>query len=214
MQKHLHLVLLALFFFLASMAMAQSLPNIIVFIADDLGWEDTSPYGNPVVRTPNIARLAAEGMRFDNFYLTASSCSPSRSSILSGLYPHNTGAMNLHENLSPEVELFPTLLSAAGYYTMLVGKSHGTNHPEVQQKFDVLHKADWSKPWTMGNMWLSALEVRPKDQPFFLWAASIDPHRPYKQGQYAYHHKPEEVILPPYYPDIPEIREFCRAQLA
>lgn len=191
----------------SQLAIAQAPPNIIVFIADDLGWEDTSPYGNRVVRTPNIARLAREGIRFDNFFLTASSCSPGRFSMLTGLYPHNTGAMNLHENLEPETEIFPTLLKEVGYYTMLVGKSHGTNHPEVQKKFDVLNKANRSKPWTMGEMWLEALEERSKDQPFFLWAASIDLHRPYQQGYYDYHHQLEDVILPPYYPDIPEMRE-------
>ena len=182
-------------------------PNIVVFIADDLGWEDSAPYGNPVVRTPNLSRIATEGMRFDNFFLTASSCSPSRSSILSGRYPHNTGAMNLHENMAPSVQLFPELLQDVGYYSMLVGKSHGTNLPAVKKKFDWLDMVDWSKPWTMGEMWLEALAKRPKDKPFFLWAASIDPHRPYNQGTYAYHHKPEEVILPPYYPDIPEMRK-------
>ena len=182
-------------------------PNVVVFIADDLGWEDTAPYGNPVVKTPNLTRIATEGMRFDNFFLTASSCSPSRSSMLSGRYPHNTGAMNLHENMVPSVQLFPELLQEVGYYSMLIGKSHGTNHPAVKKKFDLLNLVNWNKPWLMGDMWLDALKNRPKNQPFFLWAASIDPHRPYNQGTYDYHHKPEEVILPPYYPDIPEMRK-------
>ncbi len=187
-------------------ARAQQTPNIVVFIADDLGWEDTSPYGNRVVRTPNLQRLADEGIRFDNFFLTASSCSPSRNSMLSARYPHNTTAMNLHEDMSPSVELFPEVLREAGYHTMLVGKSHGTNDKQVQAKFDVLEKADWGKPWTMGDRWLAQLRARPKARPFFLWAASIDPHRPYNQGKYEINHNPADVIVPPYYPDIPEVR--------
>lgn len=182
-------------------------PNIVVFIADDLGWEESSPYGNPVVRTPNLQRLANEGLRFDRFYLTASSCSPSRSSLFSGLYPHNTGAPDLHTDMSPAVELFIEPLRTAGYHTMLIGKSHGTNNPEVRKKFSQLVLADWSRPWTMGDMWEKALRERPKDRPFFLWAASIDPHRPYKQGTYEHPHDPAKVIVPPYYPDIPEMRE-------
>ncbi len=98
------------------------------------------------MRTPNLQLLANEGMRFDNFFLTASSCSPSRNTKLSGRYPHNTGAMNLHEDMSPDVELFPEVLQQAGYRTMLVGKSHGTNNKQVLQKFDTVEKADWGKP--------------------------------------------------------------------
>ncbi len=86
-------------------------------------------YGNNLIKTPNIDRLAAQGMRFDNFYLTASSSSPSRSSILTGMYPHNTNAMNLHENMPDYTSLIPDALRSKGYYTMLVGKSHGTNTP-------------------------------------------------------------------------------------
>lgn len=202
------------FAFTSTMALASGLlfaqdkrPNIVIFIADDLGWEELGAYGNPVVKTPNIDRLASEGTRFNNFFLAASSSSPSRSSILSGLYPHNTGAMNLHEDMSPDVLLFPELLKRSGYYTMLIGKSHGTNHPEVKKKFDKLVLADWSKPWTMGDLWIDALDKRPKDKPFFMWAASIDPHRPFNQGTYKYPQDPDKVIVPPYIPDIPEIRE-------
>jgi arylsulfatase A-like enzyme len=182
-------------------------PNVVVFIADDLGWEETTPYGHPVIRTPNLQRLADEGLRFDRFFLTASSCSPSRSSMFSGRYPHNTGAMNLHVDLKPEVELFIEPLRAAGYHTMLIGKSHGTNHPQVKTKFDRMALADWSRPWIMGDMWEQALRGRPAGQPFFLWASSIDPHRPYKQGDYAQPHDPAKVVVPPYYPDLPEMRE-------
>ena len=65
--------------------------NILIFIADDQGEGDLSIYGHPALRTPNIDRLGREGMRFDNAFLTISSCSPSRSSILTGRYPHSTG---------------------------------------------------------------------------------------------------------------------------
>lgn len=181
-------------------------PNIVVIIADDLGWEECSPYGHPVVRTPNLQRLAAEGMRFDRFFLTASSCSPSRSSIFSGRYPHSTGTKDLHVDLSPDVPIFVEPLRAAGYHTMLVGKSHGTNHPMVRKKFDHLDLVDWSRPWTMGDMWERALRERPRDRPFLLWAASIDPHRPFRQGVFERPYTPEEVVVPPYYPDIAEVR--------
>src|SRR5581483_2258968 len=59
-------------------------PNIVLLIADDQGAEDSEPFGNPGVRTPNLARLAREGLRFDRAFVTASSCSPSRCSLISG----------------------------------------------------------------------------------------------------------------------------------
>lgn len=185
----------------------ENKPNIVVFIADDLGWEEIGAYGNPVVKTPNIDNLAQNGLKFNNFYLCASSSSPSRSNILSGLYPHSTGAMNLNDNMSPDILLFPELLKSAGYYTMLIGKSHGTNNANVKKKFDKTVGPDNDKPWTMGDKWIDALNERPKDKPFFLWGASIDPHRPYKQGTFANPHDPAEVIVPPYLPDIPEMRQ-------
>ncbi|MYB51132.1 MAG: sulfatase-like hydrolase/transferase, partial [Acidobacteriia bacterium] len=87
--------LLVLVLLLAHDALAQP-TNILIFIADDQGEGDLSIYGHPTLRTPNIDRLAREGMRFDHAFLTISSCSPSRSSILTGRYPHSTGAEDLH----------------------------------------------------------------------------------------------------------------------
>ena len=104
---------------------AAERPNVVLFIADDVSWNDFGCYGNPAARTPHIDRLAADGLRFDRAYLTASSCSPSRSSIVTGRYPHNNGkAAELHQPISGHLPWFPELLRAAGYYTALSGKNH------------------------------------------------------------------------------------------
>jgi len=63
----------------------------VLIIADDLAWDDCGAFGKPKVRTPNIDRLARGGMRFDRAFVTASSCSPSRSSLITGLHPPRTG---------------------------------------------------------------------------------------------------------------------------
>ncbi len=76
------------FLICAHIAVAQSRPNIILIIADDVGWNDIGCYGNTAIHTPNIDQLAKEGMRFTNVFVTSSSCSPSRSSIITGRYPH------------------------------------------------------------------------------------------------------------------------------
>ena len=79
-------LLTSLAFLLVCLATAPAAerPNVIVFIGDDISWNDFGCYGNEAARTPNIDKLAANGLRFDNAYLTASSCSPSRCSIITG----------------------------------------------------------------------------------------------------------------------------------
>ena len=115
-------------------------PNVILIIADDMGRDDCGAYGNPKVKTPNIDRLAREGMRFDRAFVTASSCSPSRSSIITGRYPHNTDAEELHWPLPAEQVTFVEKLKAAGYWTAAAGKWHLGN--AVKDRFDVVREAD------------------------------------------------------------------------
>src|SRR5687767_205583 len=99
----------------SAFAAVESRPNFVVMIADDMAWEDCGPYGNKAVRTPNIDRLAQQGMRFNRAILTTSSCSPSRASIMTGRHPHNTDAEQLHWPLPREQVTFVERLKAAGY---------------------------------------------------------------------------------------------------
>ena len=115
-------------------------PNVVLIIADDMAWDDCGAYGNPKVRTPHIDRLAREGMRFDRAFVTASSCSPSRSSILTGRYPHNTGAEELHWPLPPEQVTFVEKLKASGYWTAAAGKWHLGD--AVKGRFDLVREAN------------------------------------------------------------------------
>ena len=91
-------------------------PNVVLMIADDMAWDDCGAFGNPKVGTPNIDKLAREGMRFDRAFVTASSCSPSRSSLITGRYPHSTDAEELHWPLPPEQVTFVEKLSASGHF--------------------------------------------------------------------------------------------------
>ena len=155
---------------------AGYLPNFVLFIADDVSWNDFACYGNPSVRTPHIDRLAKGGMRFTNFYLTASSCSPSRCSIITGRYPHNNGeACELHRPLPAHLVKFPALLRDAGYYTALTGKDHmpqkAAHEEEVWDE-----KRGGRVPGNSGGEahWLDVVRNRPRNQPFFFWFASFD----------------------------------------
>ncbi|MCA9137065.1 MAG: sulfatase [Planctomycetales bacterium] len=204
----------------ATLVDAADRPNVIFFIADDVSWNDYGCYGNSAARTPNIDQLAAGGIRFDRAYLTASSCSPSRSSIITGRYPHNNGkAAELHRPISSHLPWFPEVLRQRGYYTALSGKHHMTSTPPVAgqsprgQAFDHVD-AGKAKGDTSGSAnWLSVTKDRPKDRPFFFWFASYDAHRgwdadgQWKENEYGPMHRAEDVIVPPFLSDDPKTRQ-------
>ena len=109
------IILVSWFFKLANAA--DDRPNFVLFITDDISQDDLACYGNPDVRTPHLDQWAADGLRFNNAYLTCSSCSPSRCSLITGRYPHNTGAPELHTRLPEGQFMFPQALKEAGHYT-------------------------------------------------------------------------------------------------
>ncbi len=177
-------------------------PNFIIFIADDMSWDDCGAYGHPSIQTPNIDRLAQQGMRFDSAYLTCSSCSPSRSSILTGRYPHNTGAGELHMPLPKTQTIMTKPLRESGYWTAAVGKWHLGNAVSDQVEYRRGSKAE-----KMGDAWVEAVKRRPRDKPFFLWAAHTDPHRDYHPGAIERPHRRDEIVVPPYLPDTDSVRD-------
>jgi N-sulfoglucosamine sulfohydrolase len=177
-------------------------PNIVFFIADDISQDDFGCYGHPVIQTPNIDFLAENGMRFDNAYLTTSSCSPSRCSIITGRYPHNTGAPELHVRLPDEQVRFPELLREAGYYTVLSGKNHMFGNKD--RAFDQI--TGGGGPGRSED-WVSHVRKRPKNKPFFFWFASTDAHRPWNITEEVIQYSPEDVLVPPYLVDTPITRE-------
>jgi N-sulfoglucosamine sulfohydrolase len=96
-------------------------PNFVFIIADDVSPDDLLCYAPSPLKTPHLDQLAAEGLVFDRAYLTCSSCSPTRCSIITGRYPHNTGAPELHMPLPADQFMFPRALREAGYFTVLSG---------------------------------------------------------------------------------------------
>ncbi|MDF9799617.1 arylsulfatase A-like enzyme [Catalinimonas alkaloidigena] len=125
-------------------------PNILLILTDDQGYHDVSYYGTEDLQTPNIDQIAAEGMRFDNFYANCPVCSPTRAALLTGRYQDYVGvpgvirthADNNWGYLDPTATLLPQELKMAGYHTAIIGKWHlGLESPNtpVERGFDYFH---------------------------------------------------------------------------
>ena len=127
-----------------------ALPNVLVILADDLGFGDLTCQGSTDMQTPHIDKIFREGMRFTNFYANSTVCSPTRASLLTGRYPDMVGVpgvIRTHEDdswgyLSPGVSLLPEKLKKKGYKTALIGKWHlGLEAPNLPnlRGFDFFH---------------------------------------------------------------------------
>ena len=178
-----------------------SRPNILVIIADDWAYPHAGAYGDRVVKTPNFDRVAREGVLFRNAFAAAPSCTPSRASLLTGRAVHQLAeGGNLWGFLPSRFEVYPDRLESAGYVVGHTRKGWGpgnfeaggrTRNPAGPQfaSFDEFYRQ------------------APKDKPFCFWFGSNDPHRPYEKGTGAQSGmKLEEVVVPAFLPDTPEIR--------
>ena len=130
---------------LCSEASATGKPNIVFILADDLGYADLSCYGAKEIKTPNLDRMASEGVRFTDFYAPAGVCTPSRASLMTGCYPKRVGLHvavlppNTHSGLNPSEITIAELLKKEGYITGCIGKWHLGLLPDVMpnaQGFD------------------------------------------------------------------------------
>lgn len=115
---------------------SQTQPNIVIIFLDDSGYSDFSPFGQQKIKTPNVAKLAEEGVMFRNFYVPQAVCSASRAALLTGCYPDRTHVFGAHAPKARGLETnFATLgevFKAAGYKTAIFGKWHCGDQPETQ----------------------------------------------------------------------------------
>lgn len=155
--------------------------NILLITADDLGTQLTC-YGDPIAKTPNIDQLAEHSVRFETAYVSQASCSPSRSTMFTGLYPHGNGHYGLANanvgfQVHPELydDLLPNVLKQAGYRTGIIGKLHV--NPEKQFQFDMRQGDGFGSRQVKKQLQYAREFVsESKDHPWFLMFNLFDPH--------------------------------------
>lgn len=191
-------------------------PNIVFIMSDDHASHAMSCYGSKVNTTPNLDRIANEGMRFDNCFCTNSICSPSRAAILTGTYNHVNGVKSLRDHLDGRLTTFPKLLQANGYQTAIVGKWHlghgGNADPTGFDYWTVVPgQGEYHDPEfiEMGerkqvkgyatdlitDFSVNWLDKRDRSKPFMLMCHHKAPHRPWEPDE-RHAHMYDDVDIP------------------
>ncbi|EMI15938.1 heparan N-sulfatase, partial [Rhodopirellula maiorica SM1] len=176
------------------------LPDIVVYLADDLSAADLALYGGTSIRTPAIDQLAAEGMVFDQAFVASPSCAVSRAALLTGLMPARNGAEENHSYPNEDVLRLPTILNDLDYQTAAFGKvAHLRSAPDYH--FDVIdlrqHIPELRK--TVKTF----LEERTDPRPLALFVGVSDPHVPWPSESTV---DPQSITMPPQLLDTPRTR--------
>ena len=177
-------------------------PNILILMSDNHSWDHLGCYGDPVLKTPTIDRLAENGIRFTNAYCSAPSCTPARASMLTGkdIWMLEEGA-NLWGILPAKYEVYTDMLEEGGYLVGHEGKGWGPGD----------YQAGGRTRNPAGDRYNSFEEFyneKERGQPFCYWYSSRDPHRPYKVGGWERTGiDPDRIPVPPYLPDTDEVRK-------
>ena len=172
-------------------------PNIVFLLSDDHTWADLGCYGNTAVHTPNLDRMAREGMRFNHCYVSSPQCSPNRSSIFTGCTPHTTATSRLHTPMPEWEPSFLEPLKERGYFVGAFRKVH--------------QGADFDRRWNFygdrSTPFEKFFDAAPPKRPFWLQLGFTDPHRPYRDGAFSPPHDPKSVRVPPFLPDTAAVRQ-------
>ena len=200
---------------LSTMTYAAEQPNFLIIMADDCTHSDLPIYGGKNAQTPNIDRLARDGMTFNRAYLSEAMCQPCRAELYSGCYPLTNGCAWNHSASRPSTTSIPHHLSKAGYRVGLAGKVHvkpAKSFPfEEVAGFDPNCVRDPTRAHNLSGV--SEFMSRDAEQPFCLVVALVEPHVPWVMGD-ASKYPPEKIDLPPNIADTPMTRDAFSRYLA
>lgn len=177
---------------------AQERPNFVFIMADDLTHREIGCYGGQAF-TPNIDRLAEEGMRMTHCFQAAPMCSPTRHNIYTGLYPVRSGAYPNHTFAKQGTRCIAHYLKPLGYRVALSGKTHVAPPEVFPFEYSGKQNPDMQAIETL------MVESKAAGTPFCLFATSNEPHTPWDKGD-ATRYPSDSVELPPYFVDTPETR--------
>lgn len=168
-------------------------------------YHDLGCYGNEQIETPNLDRLAAQGMRFDHAFNSSPMCAPTRMSLYTGIHPVRNGAYPNHSRVYPHIRSLPQYLDGLGYRTALIGKRHEA--PPDNFPFEVLggRHHDGGSGVDLDLDTVRAFMEESASRPWSLVVSSNQPHRPWNRGL-AYSYAPDALDLPPYLVDTKETR--------
>jgi len=180
----------------AALAAPTKRLNILLLVGDNWAYPHASAYGDPVIHTPVFDRLAREGTLFTHAFAPNPSCSPSRSSLLTGRPTHQLGAAaSLYGPLDAALAVYPALLESAGYFTGYSGKGWAPGNLPGRPH----------NPVGRHQLNLEAFLDRAGTQPFCYWFGSHDPHVPWTTGD-ASQIDQTKIAIPPHLPDHPAVR--------
>ncbi len=207
----------------AAPAQQQAKLNIVVILSDDHSYPYLGCYGDQSVKTPNLDRFAAEGMRFDNAFQAAPQCVPSRTGLMTGRSPVGARMGRFNSPLPPDVITLPELLrDKAGYFTGVCRRLFhldGNGRPGPinsdifarnetltwQRRIDFIDRSgDRNKTGAIVEQFL---DKKPAGKPFFLWVNFNDPHHPWDRAPEGQATDPAKLTLPKHLPDLPGVRD-------
>ena len=212
MRKLLLAVLVA---FLVPCASFAAPPNVLIILADDCTFSDLPLYGGQNAKTPNLDRLAAQGLTFNRAYVSAAMCQPSRAELYTGQFPLRNGCAWNHSASRPETKSLPHHLAPAGYRTGIAGKVHVTPKDcfpfESVPGFDANAVRAPTNPHDLAGV--KAFIARDRTKPFCLVIGLTEPHVPWVMGD-ASQYPPQKLKLPANIADTPKTRQDFAAYLA